>query len=56
MTYDEAYKEATAKRVSVPRAKRFIEAHGEVFLNFAMEVPTDKDYYTGKQILDWLGY
>jgi len=50
-TIDEAYGEVLTQE----RAKREIEKHSLLWEDFVSEVGL-KDSYTGKEVLDWLGY
>lgn len=59
--YDEDYETACDEIISRVRAIRFIEDHGhhkdspEGVIAFFAEYG-EKDGYTGKEVLDWLGY
>ena len=49
------YDDACAARINRARALREVLAHGCDVSEFLADVG-DKESYTGKEILDWLGY
>lgn len=51
MSYQEALKEIISRQ----RAISFVKDHGVILDEFFAEVG-DKEEYTGKEVLDWLGY
>lgn len=51
----QTYEDACEAEISRKRAKREVERHNTKWTEFLEDIG-DKKIYTGREILDWLGY